>query len=365
MLVTFVYMQVRRIRLHAFATAVVLVGCPAPVDDGFGIDLMTDGMPTASATDMMNGTSAESSSDDGASVSVSSTSPSTTQPSTTASDTGDPECGVGATCGVVAPDGWFGPTTWARVAGNGALPDCPEGYPELGPTVLEGYNDPGPAVCGCTCEVDVAAACISYTYDYGDASCSLYQNFLQFSEECHDFTVTAGTYFYMYQQGQPYCQAMKTEELPEVQWDASVRSCKLEDLPTTCGDGDEGVCTPTPVEGFEPSLCIYAQGDLECPAGPYATKHAYYSGAEDTRDCTNCTCGMGSATCSGSMHVFDAVACGGNQVADVPSTGVCTPAVGASVGLNFTGESSCPVATPPEPMGIVEAMGEFTFCCTE
>ena len=297
---------------------------------------------------------------------MSSTSPSTTQSmTTTAGETGDPECGVGATCGVPAPDGWYGPTTWARAAGNGALPDCPEGYPELGPTVLEGYNDPGPAVCGCTCEVDVTSICTSYTYDYGDAACSLYQNFLQFSDECHDFTVTAGTYFYMYQQGQPFCQAVKTEELPEVQWDAQVRACKLEDLPPTCGDADEGVCTPTPIEGFEPGLCIYAQGDLECPAGPYATKHAYYSGVEDTRDCSNCTCGMGSATCSGSMHVYDAVACGGNQVADVPSSGTCTPASGVSVGLNFTGESSCPVMMPPEPMGTVAAMGDFTFCCTE
>jgi hypothetical protein len=188
---------------------------------------------------------------------------------------------------------------------------------------------------------------------------------LQFSDECHDFNVTAGTYFYMYQAGVPYCQAMKSEELPEVQWDASIKSCNLPDVPQTCGADDEGVCTPTPAEGFEAGLCIYAQGDLECPAGPYATKHAYYSGAEDTRDCTNCTCGMGMATCAGSMHVYDALDCGGNQVADVPSTGQCTPAVGVSVGLNFTGDSSCPVATPSEPMGTVAATGEFTFCCAQ
>ena len=58
-------MHVRRIRLarDLGVVALVLVGCPAPVDDGFGIDLMTDGTPTASATDIST-TLAESGSDD-------------------------------------------------------------------------------------------------------------------------------------------------------------------------------------------------------------------------------------------------------------------------------------------------------------
>lgn len=337
-----------------------LSGCPAPIepDDGFGLDLETDS--GTATTSVSSGGSSGEDSDDSATASMSTTATTAMTTSATSADSGDPECGAGI-CGVAAPEGWFGPTTWARIPGAGALPDCPAEYPEAGPTVLEGYNDPGPAICECSCEVDLAASCTSYTYDFGDAQCGAYLEFLQFTEDCHDFNVTAGTYFYMYQAGNPYCQASKSEEFPEVQWDASVRSCKLPDLPTPCGD--EGVCTPPPPEGFEAGLCIYAQGDLECPAGAYATKYTYYAGAEDSRDCTNCTCGAALATCTGSMHVFDAGACGGNMVADVPSTGTCVATTGTSVGLNFTGESSCPVATPPEPMGTVAAMGEFTFCC--
>lgn len=340
--------------------AITITGCPKPVDDGFGLNLDTDDTATTAPTTTIGG-SDSGSSDDGSSLSSTTMTASSTM--TTSAETGDPECGIGATCGEAAPGGWFGPTTWARVVGGGALPDCPPEYPEVGPTVLEGYNDPGPAICGCTCEVDAVSSCLTYAYSYGDAQCSAYLNFLQFSEDCHDFAIGGAGYFYMFQQNQPFCMQVKTEELPEVQWDANVRSCKLPDLPTPCGD--EGVCTPVPVEGFEPSLCIYAQGDLECPPGVYANKQAYFSGADDQRDCSNCTCGQGTVSCTGSMQVFDGAACGGNQVADVPSTGQCTPAVGSSVGLNFTGESGCPVATPPEPMGTIAPTGPFTFCCTE
>ena len=343
--------------LHVGTLAVF--GCAKPVaDNGFDLDVDADSGSSAASSATVGETGDPGT--DGASASVSSTAMTT---SASSAETGDPECGLASTCGVAAPDGWFGPTARARLTGGAPLPDCPAEYPEPGPTVLEGYNDPGPAICECSCEVNAVQSCTTYAYSYGDAACSVYVNFLQFTEECHDFTIDGAGYFYMFQQNQPFCQAMKNEELPEVPWDADIRSCKLPDLPTSCGD--DGVCTPDPPEGFEPGLCVYAQGDLECPAGPYATKYTYYSGADDQRDCSNCTCGQAVATCTGSMYVYDGAGCGGNQVADVPSSGQCTPAVGASVGLNFTGESSCPVATPPEPMGTIAPTGEFTFCCAE
>lgn len=346
-------MDRRIIRIAALLGAPLLSACPKPVDaDGFdGLGFETDGGTTL-GTD--GGTGVDRPSDDDASVTM------TGAPST--ADAGDPECGLGASCGEAAPVGWFGPTARARVLGDAAMPDCPAEFPDAGPTVLEGYHDPGPAICDCTCEVQEAQACLSYAYSYADATCSAFSNFQQFSADCHDFAIAGGAYFSIYQQGQPFCQQMKTTELPEVPWDASIRSCKLPDDPLPCGD--DGVCMPDAPAGFEAGACIYAEGDLPCPAGPYATKHGYYSGVEDARSCSNCTCGQGTTTCTATMQVFDGANCGGNQVADAPAN-VCTPATGASVGLNFTGESSCPVATAPEPMGTVAPMGEFTFCCTE
>ncbi len=339
--------------------ATLWVGCVAPApDNSFGFE--------GSGTESVTATGGSGEASDGSSGNVSMSSTSATTASTTVSTTVDPdtgvdECGPGAHCGDPAANSWFGPVIIARAEGGAALPDCPAEYPEAGPTMLEGYNDPGPAICDCTCELNAAQTCTSYTYSYAENTCYTYQNFLQFSMDCHDFTIGGGTYFYMYQANQPFCQQMKTEEFPEPVWDATIRSCRLPDDSVACGT--DGACQPDAPEGFEPGLCIYKEGDAPCPDGQYSEKLSYWAGVDDQRDCSNCTCGQAVASCSGSMHVFDAIGCGGNQVADVPNNFTCVGATGQSVGLNFTGESNCPIQTMPEAMGTIAPAGNFTFCC--
>ena len=143
-------------------------------------------------------------------------------------------------------------------------------------------------------------------------------------------------------------------------WDAQVTTCKTEDPGTECS---EGVCTPTAPEGFEDALCIYMAGKQECPAGDFSEPFIQYSGVDDTRNCTNCACGMAAATCTGSL-VFSSNDCTGAAVANC-GVNVCTPGVagGNSVAVDY-GDGACPVMTPPAAAGAIAVTGAFTYCCT-
>jgi hypothetical protein len=55
-------------------------------------------------------------------------------------------------------------------------------------------------------------------------------------------------------------------------------------------------CVTAPSTGFIAGLCIHHDGDMPCPAG-FADRHVFYSGVDDQRGCTPCTCGLSSVAC--------------------------------------------------------------------
>jgi hypothetical protein len=270
------------------------------------------------------------------------------------------ECGAEGQCGAPAPIGWFGPAIFARVLDVAPPPDCPAAFGAAGPTVLEGWNDPGPAVCECECSLSADLACSSSVYSYSNASCSQGGYYSPVTTGCTNFDISGGVYFYSYVQNFPTCMQQSNDFLPPAQWDASIRSCKLEAEPTVaCGDG--GVCLPIVPEGFEPAMCIYADGDQACPPGAYSNKLSFFSNYEDTRACSSCSCGAAPSTCQ-PMQVYEQPDCEGLPVTEVMPNGSCTPATGASVAQAID-ESSCPVTSAAEPMGAIAPIGPFTFCC--
>jgi hypothetical protein len=114
--------------------------------------------------------------------------------------------------------------------------------------------------------------------------------------------------------------------------------------------------------GFAGSLCIFMEGANECPAGDFATPYLRYTGVEDDRDCSTCTCGMGEGTCTGELDVFASDDCTGVPVSSIANN-ACAASSGASVAVDFTGESNCPVETPTVPEGSVRPIGVVTYCC--
>jgi hypothetical protein len=57
-------------------------------------------------------------------------------------------------------------------------------------------------------------------------------------------------------------------------------------------------------EPFGANACIFASGDIPCPAGAYSHRHVVYGQVSDTRGCSSCTCGIGYAECGRSGGYF-------------------------------------------------------------
>ncbi len=341
-----------------------LPGCGATTS----VDDTSTGETTATVTVTMTAADSSSSTDDPSTTLTTSptttdtetTSPETTDPTT---ETGDPGCS-GGTCGTPADEGWFGPAIYARVAVDGELPSCTPEYPEPGPTLLEGFTDPGPAICDCTCEIMAAPNCNGGLRLATDNACNSWNYNLQVSAACQNIVQPNinSMRFYSYGYGVGTCDKEEIEEIAPIPWDATIRTCRLPDNALECGEG--GVCLPAQPEGFESNWCMYKQGDAECPAGPYSNKMTFFSGAEDTRECTNCTCGTAGTNCAeNAVDVFASPDCEGLPVATIAAN--ACGAGGLSVAGTVGAEMACPVMTPPEATGTVLPMGDFTFCCTE
>lgn len=303
-------------------------------------------------------TTADTGSEATGSVSTSSSEESTE----TSSSTGplDPECGT-ATCGAPAPDGWSGPLIYTRVAPAAELPPCPMEAPSPGLTWLDGFIDPGPAICGCTCD-EPQSDCYAYVYTHDTPDCDQYVDITMLVDECVNLDIPGFVRFLAY--GTYYggvCQPLVEEQIPPPGWNAAIRTCELVETPMACMDG--GVCLPTPPEGFESTWCLSRIGDESCPAGPYTEKQLFHTGVEDDRDCSNCTCGTSAQDCTAAvLEVFSEPDCGGEPSGTVEGT-QCTAVVGESFTRSQPNAETCAVVASPEPEGSITPVGEVTFCC--
>ncbi|MBK6919328.1 MAG: hypothetical protein IPH07_18170 [Deltaproteobacteria bacterium] len=352
-----------------FGTLPLFTGCLAFLPgctDSSGSETNADSSSGSTSTMTATSTADETGSSESSSSDV--TTVSTTSPTTTAETTGDPQCGTGS-CGEDAPSGWFGPTIYAQIPAGSEIPACPAEYPDPGPTLLAGFNDPPPAECTCECNLSGGAACQGFVRGHTQSNCYDYNyyNYANVSPGmCANIELDGfvnGFSFGGYPP--PTCMKEANEDISPVAWDATIRSCRLPETPLVCTDG---VCLPPAPEGFEAVWCIYQQGDVECPAGGFTQKQIFYTGVEDSRDCSNCSCssvGYNSCYNEGLLQVFGGPDCAGEPVAEVPfGNGQCSAAIGSSVTVTFGDEAPCSVINPSLPEGEVATAGPFTFCCT-
>jgi len=337
-------------------------------------------------------------------------------------ETGDPLCGDAGTCGAVAPTGWFGPLVYARVEAGATPPACPPEVGNPGPTVVDGFVDPGPAVCDCDCSPSAPLNCNGYlvedgggpndtgafivdpdptgdgddgyyggstdggyyggstggyyygtTIGYGSATeggyygtggdyCGGYYG-NTVSESCSNVVIDGLVRFsvfdeYYYYGGGNMCEESESEVIPPFAWAASIATCRIPDTAPLC---DDGVCLPAIPEGFESKWCIYQQGDLDCPAG-FAEKSMFWSDVEDTRGCSNCQCGALASCEDAELMIYEGEDCAGEPVAVLTDSSTCTEVTGQSMVADFGGED-CPVTEASAPQGSIEPTGPFTFCC--
>lgn len=276
---------------------------------------------------------------------------------------GGQDCDSGFRC-VPSPIGWSGPVVLISGPGDANAPACPSFAPSTAFEGRSGLTAP-PASCECSCEpppasalscspvsVDTASNCF-LVGDRGHSvamhectSVSPLPSSGKWRASSSTFSTTAN------------CTAMATEEVEPLTWMASHRGCDLGE-PTVCGDG---VCTPPLQAGQQ--LCVYAEGDAECPPG-FPDMRWIAEDVTDERGCSECTCGAVEGECTG--HVTVANTCGSFPTAyrQIP-VGGCTDAAAYPSPVALHGGFSPTAACPPTevlPTGEITPVGVRTVCC--
>jgi hypothetical protein len=86
-----------------------------------------------------------------------------------------------------------------------------------------------------------------------------------------------------------------------------------------------------------------------------------YSAVDDTRSCTDCTCGALSY-CLDTFDYYTSDDCSGEAAGTVAGVSCQTGITASSVAFNFDG-MSCPVTSMSEAEGSVTPLDPWTYCC--
>ncbi|HEY2511320.1 MAG TPA: hypothetical protein VGI39_10710 [Polyangiaceae bacterium] len=287
-------------------------------------------------------------------------------------DCGDPACQPAFLCAAVAPAGWSGPVDLFD-ADSGVPPACASPYAAA---AFDGTADPiaPPATCGCTCNPPSSATCGSVTVGFFfDSSCK---------NACTGTPVTVtpggacvtGCPGALTMRASPpaatggTCTGNASKSVPPLGWGHTARACApgTTDAPGGCGAG--ALCVARPPAPFAPALCVWRAGDLACPAGPYAVRSVYYAGANDTRDCTACTCDASGQTCSAAqISTYADGECPSNPAGTILGDGSCVSAPGSTSVVRAGPSSPSASGCTPKPVsatGTVVPTGATTVCCT-
>jgi len=167
------------------------------------------------------------------------------------------------------------------------------------------------------------------------------------------------------------CMPIPTKTVPPPTWAVDVRACVsgLAYQASDCAAGE--VCSHLPLPPFV-DVCIAQMGVVAaCPPGRYSSRRIYDQSFDDSRDCSECTCGpVAGATCTSELDVFapasdPAQACAGPaQTIYLAPQGCSFVAHPSDIRLKATIESmgSCS-PSPVAATGALVGARPTTFCC--
>jgi hypothetical protein len=291
-----------------------------------------------------------------------------------------PHCGGEFACVPAPPADWSGPFEF--YSGAGAVPACTTNF---GHSAFDGNDSisAGSASCGCTCDPAKGVSCSDVSFAIAPtAVCA--QNP---SGPCDTFTLSNGQCKTINDQGKcnandlamtasaptasgGMCPPKPTFSAPAPSWAVSGRACAAQTAISAADCTSGNVCAPYPSTPFQAGLCIMHTGDVACPTAGYTGKHVLYSGINDARGCSACTCGsVGGATCTAIVKVFSSTTNGtcGGPTPPVPfSLPVKCSAVSQPADFNVTETPSGGTCTPSPvtPVGQVTPAQPTTFCCS-
>ncbi len=294
------------------------------------------------------------------------------------------------TCVGSAPAGWSGPMAIATGPVGPAAPSCSvtTGY-DRQVLSLSGDLEASGASCGCNCSTPAAMSCASTVsvFRIGDVgslfSCSGIAVF-----DTPVVTLPRGTCRELSGSGRyaaqrpafsaGACTAQPTSNITEASFAERMVACEASSV-TTQGCSGGQVCLPDLAGPLE-SLCVFRAGDQACPASPFTSRSVFFSGFNDTRSCSTCSCGASSGSCGGTttfQRFTGALTAGcaggggpgGGGVAPTllaqPAYGACatiTDALPFGVFTNPVPQGSC-LPSGGALQGSVTTSGAVTVCC--
>jgi hypothetical protein len=163
-----------------------------------------------------------------------------------------------------------------------------------------------------------------------------------------------------------------TPDIEPAEFGQFVRVCEGAELGDTCGS--DGTCAPAPITPFEPGLCVYREGERECPSDDYPSRTILYAGLDDQRDCSACTCDSPTgATCEAQVELHYNDSCSNLGGLIDPAGVECEDLSDANSG--YAPRSAKMIVTDVvgggcdpgggEPSGEAVLTGAVTLCCSE
>jgi hypothetical protein len=290
-------------------------------------------------------------------------------------------CGTAQLCSPPVPSnapGWSGPYALSLGA-PGKLPACDTGS-YLSQPAFEGSYDlkADTPQCGCSCSRPQGIGCDGPKVNfYTDSTCTMLceagaVNGCLVIPSCGTFlsigspTPDGGT-----------CTPDASAVVPPTSWAGAARVCQPSPSATHGSCGQDKLCLPAAT----PYCLMFAgdAGDTPCPQGSYyAHRHVLYTGVNDQRGCSSCTCSSPTgASCSfptsspvppvGSFDPSCTVYSGNPFFSPAPCTARVSPsdlAFKLLVDAGVEGGSCQPSAVAPLDAGAVPT-GATTLCCTQ
>jgi hypothetical protein len=284
-------------------------------------------------------------------------------------DCADPACNAGYMCVPTPPSGFTG--LGEVYDGTGPSPPCDSLYTK---DYFTGYATPQcPATCSpCTCGAPDGVTCGDPKISSGTATCPKPIDSVT-PGVCTTVSLPSGDVFATSAgQASGGSCALTGGTVPPIAWNTG----HLCGANATGGKGcANGVCWPKPNSPFLPQACVFASGDLSCPATGYAVKRTYYDSEKvsDTRACSGCTCGSPSGgACTATLGMWTKPLLGTASCADrtasvyaVPSSCQTVPDTIGAIMFKSNGYAggSCAPAGPATPTGTCAPLGGPTTAC--
>jgi hypothetical protein len=275
-------------------------------------------------------------------------------------------------CVPAVPGGWTGPLEF--YLGSSTAPSCPGAAKDVFDG-MDGLVAPA-AMCGCTCG-SPAILCSSvdlYTYDLADcaAKCATtvtVSGACFTTAKCAGSSITGSYQSLSNPTGTGSCPAQPTIGSTPPSWTDYSRACAplLMLGQIDCPTGQ--VCTRKPVEAaFQAGVCIMQSGSPTCPA-EYGVQHLEYTGVDDGRGCSKCTCGEPmNISCSAELDVYTTTngTCSSTPPDRFLPPVTCDPTNAvADMEVVVTPSAGPCTASGVSPIGTATPTGQTTLCCTQ